>query len=83
MCSIRWRTIEIVLNAGYADTFRRLHPGDEGLTFPVWAPHVRLDYIFAPADRAPVTVVGLGLGGILTGAIIGLWEAMEALVAGD
>lgn len=49
---IRWRTIEIVLNAGYADTFRRLHPGDEGLTFPVWAPHVRLDYIFAPADRA-------------------------------
>lgn len=49
---IRWRTIEIVLNAGYADVFRRLHPGDRGLSFPVWDPHVRLDYVFAPAGHA-------------------------------
>jgi exodeoxyribonuclease-3 len=49
---IRWRTIEIVLNAGYADGFRRLHPQDPGLTFPVWDPHVRLDYLFVPADTA-------------------------------
>ena len=49
---IRWRTIEIVLNEGYADGFRRLHPDDPGLTFPVWSPHVRLDYLFLPADHA-------------------------------
>ena len=49
---IRWRTIQIVLNSGYADGFRRLHPDDAGLTFPVWSPHVRLDYVFIPADQA-------------------------------
>ena len=48
---IRWRTIQIVLNAGYADMFRTLHPDDRGLTFPVWDPHVRLDYIFGPAGH--------------------------------
>jgi len=49
---IRWRTIQIVLNAGYVDIFRRLNPEDTGLTFPVWDPHVRLDYVFAPAGHA-------------------------------
>jgi endonuclease/exonuclease/phosphatase family metal-dependent hydrolase len=49
---IRWRTIELVLNAGYADGFRRLHPLASGLTFPVWDPHIRLDYVFLPADAA-------------------------------
>ena len=49
---IRWRTIQIVLNAGYVDVFRRLHPDDRGLSFPVWDPHVRLDYVFAPAGYA-------------------------------
>jgi endonuclease/exonuclease/phosphatase family metal-dependent hydrolase len=49
---IRWRTIQIVLNAGYVDVFRRLHPHDTGLSFPVWDPHVRLDYVFAPAGHA-------------------------------
>ena len=49
---IRWRTIEVVLNAGYVDGFRRLHPDDTGLTFPVWDPHVRLDYVFVPAGKA-------------------------------
>ena len=48
---VRWRTIQMVLNAGYADGFRRLHPRDAGLTFPVWNPHVRLDYVFLPADK--------------------------------
>jgi endonuclease/exonuclease/phosphatase family metal-dependent hydrolase len=53
---IRWRTIQIVLNEGYVDVFRRLHPDERGLSFPVWDPHVRLDYVFAPvghADRIP------------------------------
>jgi endonuclease/exonuclease/phosphatase family metal-dependent hydrolase len=49
---IRWRTIQIVLNAGYVDGFRRLHPNDPGLTFPVWDPHVRLDYVFLPAGQS-------------------------------
>jgi endonuclease/exonuclease/phosphatase family metal-dependent hydrolase len=49
---IRWRTIQIVLNAGYVDAFRRLHSEDRGLTFPVWDPHVRLDYVFVPAGQA-------------------------------
>jgi endonuclease/exonuclease/phosphatase family metal-dependent hydrolase len=49
---IRWRTIAVVMNAGYVDGFRRLHPSDPGLTFPVWDPHVRLDYVFLPAGSA-------------------------------
>ncbi len=49
---IRWRTIAIVLSSGYVDGFRRLHPDDPGLTFPVWDPHVRLDYVFVPAGAA-------------------------------
>ncbi len=49
---IRWRTIQIVLNEGYVDVFRRLHPDETGLSFPVWDPHVRLDYVFAPAGHA-------------------------------
>jgi exodeoxyribonuclease-3 len=41
-------TIQVMLDAGYADCYRALHPGDEGYTFPVWDPHVRLDYAFLP-----------------------------------
>ncbi len=48
---IRWRTIQIVLNAGYVDAFRKLHSDDRGLSFPVWDPHVRLDYVFASAGH--------------------------------
>lgn len=46
---IRWRTIQLVLDAGYIDGYRALHAGNSGYTFPSWAPHVRLDYVFAPA----------------------------------
>ena len=51
---IRWRTIQTVIDAGYVDVFRRLHPADAGATLPTPTPHVRLDYVFAPrayADR--------------------------------
>ena len=41
-------TIQIVLDAGYSDAFRMLHPDDKGYTFPTWDPHVRLDYVFVP-----------------------------------
>jgi exodeoxyribonuclease-3 len=50
---IRWRTIQLMLNGGYIDAYRRFHK-DPGFTFPTWSPHVRLDYTFVPhafADR--------------------------------
>ena len=46
---IRWRTIQTILDAGYADAFRHLHPDLVGCTFPTWDPHVRLDYLFVPS----------------------------------
>lgn len=45
---IRWRTIQMILDAGYRDAFRMLHPDIVGSTFPTWDPHIRLDYLFAP-----------------------------------
>ena len=49
---IRRDTIQIMLDAGYRDGYRHLHPDDKGHTFPVWDPHVRLDYVFVPAAHA-------------------------------
>ena len=57
---IRWRTIQVILDAGYVDGYRKLHPESIGFTFPTWNPHVRLDYAFAPAaftDRLRSCVV--------------------------
>jgi endonuclease/exonuclease/phosphatase family metal-dependent hydrolase len=34
------------------DGYRRLHPADKGYTFPVWDPHLRLDYVFVPRGFA-------------------------------
>ena len=48
---VNYRTIQILLAAGYADSFRRLHPGDAGYTFPTWEPHVRLDFVFIPREH--------------------------------
>jgi endonuclease/exonuclease/phosphatase family metal-dependent hydrolase len=50
---IRWRTIQAVLDAGYADAFRQRHPSDAGFTFPTWDPHIRLDYLFVPLPDLP------------------------------
>jgi exodeoxyribonuclease-3 len=41
-----------MLDAGYLDGYRILHPVDRGFTFPTWNPHVRLDYMFLPARFA-------------------------------
>jgi exodeoxyribonuclease-3 len=46
--AVRWRTIQIVLDARYTDSFRVFHPDVPGFTFPTWNPHVRLDYVFVP-----------------------------------
>ena len=49
---IRWETIQIMLDAGFLDAFRLLHPDDAGHTFPTWRPHVRLDFVFVPGSFA-------------------------------
>jgi exodeoxyribonuclease-3 len=41
-------TIQFVLDAGYSDGFRMLHPDQKGYTFPTWDHRVRLDYVFIP-----------------------------------
>jgi exodeoxyribonuclease-3 len=49
---VRWRTIQTVLDAGYADSYRLKHPHDPGPTLPTPNPHLRLDYVFVPARHA-------------------------------
>jgi exodeoxyribonuclease III len=50
--TIRWKTIQVMLDAGYVDGYRRIHALDPGHTFPTWDPHVRLDYVFLPSSFA-------------------------------
>jgi exodeoxyribonuclease-3 len=48
-------TIEMMQSDGYVDAWRVLHgdqKADAGYTFPVWDPHVRLDYVFTPTAFA-------------------------------
>ena len=48
-------TIEMMRSDGYVDAWRTLHAdheGEPGYTFPVWNPHVRLDYVFTPKQFA-------------------------------
>lgn len=48
-------TIEGMQASGYVDAWRALHSDNErdpGYTFPVWSPHVRLDYVFTPTAYA-------------------------------
>jgi len=53
---VRWRTIQTVLDAGYTDSFRKLHPTEPGMTLPTVAPLLRLDYVFVPnAEASRVT----------------------------
>ncbi len=44
--------INLLLQAGYIDTFRRLHPGERGFTCPAAAPSGRIDFIFASPELA-------------------------------
>jgi exodeoxyribonuclease-3 len=45
---IQRETIGIMRDANYTDGYRFLHPDEKGYTFPVWDPHLRLDYVFVP-----------------------------------
>jgi exodeoxyribonuclease-3 len=44
---VTYRTIQIMIDSGYIDCYRRLNT-DHGFTFPARDPHVRLDYYFTP-----------------------------------
>jgi endonuclease/exonuclease/phosphatase family metal-dependent hydrolase len=51
---IQRETMQVMRESNYIDGYRQLHPDDKGYTFPVWDPHLRLDYVFVPsmfADR--------------------------------
>lgn len=45
-------TVQLILEAGYADCYRALHPHEPGYTYPSIAPWLRLDYIFASSRMA-------------------------------
>ena len=48
-------TISLMQENGYIDAWRMLHTSlsdAPGYTFPVWGPHVRLDYVFTPSAFA-------------------------------
>jgi endonuclease/exonuclease/phosphatase family metal-dependent hydrolase len=49
---IQRETIQLMRDSGYIDGYRLLHPNDKGYTFPVWDPHLRLDYVFVPSGFA-------------------------------
>lgn len=44
---VRRDALTKLMNAGYGDVFRHLHPDDPGYTLPTPAPNSRLDYCFA------------------------------------
>ena len=69
---IRFETIQIMLDAGYLDAYRMLHPKDPGYTFPTWDPHVRLDYAFVPGRSS-----GRLKGCEVLGSAPGLKEASD------
>ena len=45
---IQRATIQLMRDSGYIDGYRTLHPDEKGYSFPVWDPHLRLDYVFVP-----------------------------------
>lgn len=49
---IQRETIQLMNDSDYIDGYRHLHPSDKGYTFPVWDPHLRLDYVFVPRGFA-------------------------------
>jgi endonuclease/exonuclease/phosphatase family metal-dependent hydrolase len=58
------RAIGALLEAGYLDCYRALHPHEPGYTYPAASPWLRLDYIFA----SPLLAAHLIAGEIVTGA---------------
>jgi exodeoxyribonuclease-3 len=48
---IQRETIQVMIDSGYVDGYRLLHK-EKGFSFPVWDPHLRLDYVFVPQHSA-------------------------------
>lgn len=46
------QTIQQILDAGYSDCHRTLHPEEPGYTYPSCSPWLRLDYVFVSPDMA-------------------------------
>jgi endonuclease/exonuclease/phosphatase family metal-dependent hydrolase len=60
----RW-TVPRLLDAGYVDCYRHLHPRAHGYTCATWMPAARIDYVFASPEALPLVaacdvVVGRG-----------------------
>lgn len=51
----RW-TVQHLLDSGYTDCFRAIHPDDDGFTCATWMPACRIDYLFADPALAPCLV---------------------------
>lgn len=49
---LRRHSIEHLLDLGYTDCFRKMHPRAHGFTCATWMPAARIDYIFATAELA-------------------------------
>jgi exodeoxyribonuclease III len=45
---IQRQVVQLMLDNGYVDAFRTLHPEEKGFTFPTYEPHLRFDYFFMP-----------------------------------
>ncbi|HZS15200.1 MAG TPA: endonuclease/exonuclease/phosphatase family protein [Candidatus Dormibacteraeota bacterium] len=52
----RW-TVPRMLDAGYTDCYRAVHPAGEGYTCATWMPAARIDYVWADATMARRVVV--------------------------
>lgn len=48
---IQRETIQVMTDSNYIDGYRSLH-AEKGYSFPVWDPHLRLDYVFVPKGFA-------------------------------
>lgn len=71
----RW-TVTRLLDAGYIDCFRNLHPRATGYTCATWMPAARIDYFFADALMAPRLQRCEVVGGRR-------WPDREATIASD
>jgi exonuclease III len=65
-----------LLEAGYADCFRRLHPRATGYTCATWMPAARVDYVFAD----PLMAAHLKRCEVVGGR---RWPDREATIASD
>jgi endonuclease/exonuclease/phosphatase family metal-dependent hydrolase len=71
----RW-TVTRMLDAGYVDCFRRVHPRASGYTCATWMPAARIDYVFANPIMAPRLRRCEVVGGRR-------WPDQEATIASD